>query len=285
MRNYFIRRFLRAIYSKVYGLYRILKWASQSFIIRSKYLLCNNSNTPIVDHILILAPHSDDEWVGCSQLLSNNNLEVVVCDMDMQGGDNPTCHNERKMEMAAVSKLFERELFSFREKIDKEIALEELLKYYSPEYVCIPFLLDWHKEHRELMRILYNVLSKKYDWDFKVCMYQVSVPILPSMINYNISMNFRKWVWKWNIFKKYYKSQVHIPYVRFAFNEYINGKINNSFASESFCILPNNEWFVLFKKSLIMNDEMGSLAQSINNLRAIRTNLLPFYRDLFEGVM
>ena len=57
--------------------------------------------------ILIIAPHSDDEWIGCSQLLLNYE-DCVICNMDMEGGDDPDIHIQRLRETESLANLFNK---------------------------------------------------------------------------------------------------------------------------------------------------------------------------------
>ncbi|MBE5966481.1 MAG: hypothetical protein E7255_05875, partial [Lachnospiraceae bacterium] len=49
--------------------------------------------------IVILIPHSDDEWIGCSRIINTFNNDVTLCDIDMSGGDSESVHLRRKQEM------------------------------------------------------------------------------------------------------------------------------------------------------------------------------------------
>lgn len=213
---------------------------------------------------LVLIPHSDDEWIGNSTLISDNKYQVELFDMDMPGGDSPKLHQIRYSEMKAMANRFNRKLHSKKEG-DR---LSEVITNYKPDYVTVPFFYDWHPEHRVVMSELKGVAA--YGCGFKVVMYQVSVPIA----NYNIThmnpMDKKAAKRKWNLFKTVYGTQGFFPTYRIACHERINGKIAGKFACEAFCVLGYSQWNRNYDNMIPGEDEIMKLKVYLNSIKDIR---------------
>ena len=70
-----------SVKNKIIALFEISKreyeWI-RDYSIWRRMLPMTNVKELTDEKILILAPHSDDEWVGCSQLLINKKNDVTV---------------------------------------------------------------------------------------------------------------------------------------------------------------------------------------------------------------
>lgn len=242
------------------------QWKEDAKFIRKtlseKELLTINKNA----RILILAPHSDDEWIGCSQIIRFF-PNSVICNMNMQGGDDDAKHKCRIIEMIKVAETFNRPVF--HRNICNPNSFSLIIQDIAPDYICVPFFIDWHEEHQEVIKMLKDVIILgKYSKNI-IC-YQVSVPISSAFINYMMPMTKKEQNQKWKLFKQYYKSQSFMPIDRFKAHERINGALCNSYSAEPFVILDSASWLTMFDTKQMSKEYSDSLKASLNNLREIR---------------
>lgn len=220
--------------------------------------------------IIILMPHADDEWIGCGQLIQKYNREILVVNMDMDGGDNQSLHIKRRKESENAARRLQYRFITLQG--DKVEALKEIFKEEKADGIFLPCYFDWHKEHIETMEIF----QKSYaDMEHKglVAMYQVSLPIPCSLINAGIEMDKSELKKKWKCFKQFYKTQNFLPVRRFAINEYINGGITNSFACEGFLISSFEIWQDEFRKYKFDEKTVAYFQKYLQDIRKVRDSL------------
>ena len=219
---------------------------------------------------LILLPHVDDEWMGCSQLLLQKDAEVLLLDMDMPGGDTDSVHDQRKEELKQVEKTTNKPVQKIgSNKVD---SLCSIISEWKPNYIFLPFFIDWHDEHIQVMQYLKNALADcaNLNRTLKVVGYQVSAPIPGQFITNALLMCKKEWNNKWLLFKSLYPSQEHIPYKRFALQERVNGAFIKSFAAEVFSVNAVAEWFDMYHKLLPTTQEQADLKNNLSSISRIR---------------
>lgn len=260
---------LRKCKSVVRILKRNIDWNRDA----QKYRALVNQNTVKrlpKKRIIILMPHADDEWIGCSQLLQNYSKEILVINMDMDGGDNQSLHIKRRREAENVARRLQYRFITLQG--DKVKALTRIFNEEKAEGIFLPCYFDWHKEHIETMEIF----QKSYaDMEHKglVAMYQVSLPIPFSLINAGIEMDKSELKKKWKCFKQCYKTQNFLPVRRFAINEYINGGITNSFACEGFLISSFEIWQDGFQKYKFDEKTAAYFQKNLHDIKGVRDSL------------
>ena len=243
---------MKKILKKIYKIYVDLKdeyiWYSESKkIIKNIQKNRNLSELSLNGKKMILIPHSDDEWIGCSGIINRVKGErIIFCNMDMQGGDSKDLHEIRYKELENTVNKYNAILYTITSnKMDN---LKKIIKEEQPKFIFVPFFIDWHPEHIETINILYNVI-KMLQYECEIIAYQVSLPVLPDFINAYVPMNKEEFDKKWNYFKKNYKTQIKIPYKRFMYNEKINGRIVNQYACEVFVVCTTKQWLNLYEKN------------------------------------
>lgn len=226
--------------------------------------------------IAVLAPHSDDEWIGCSRLLLKNPNNVTVINMDMQGGDSEELHALRFEEMRSVAQKIGYELITAGKS--KEEFLCRFLTENSVDVVMLPGYYDWHDEHFAVMDA-FSCAAKKIGYDGLVGMYQVSLPMPECLINYASVMRKKELKRKWSDLKKYYPSQDFLPIKRFMINEHINGGIIVAYAIESYSIMHVKKWQDKYNYNKLTNEEKILLRSNLNRISFVREKLQQKERD------
>lgn len=217
---------------------------------------------------LIILPHSDDEWIGCSTIISNPIFQTLICNADMPGGDSIEIHCKRKKEIERLAKKYNREVVTLSEEKPKELA--HLIITYNPDCVFVPYWFDWHPEHIQVIDILKSCLDLCREVSFEIGMYQVTVPICLDNITHKLKMNKDQWNLKWSEFRLNYKTQRHFPWYRVALNELLQGRSQSLFACEVFTVLGKSLWEEKYYSSKATEIMQHELKQSLNSLLDIR---------------
>lgn len=266
------------VYRKVKALFRVLnreyEWYQDAGACRKSISPKLIQDVPTGKKI-ILMPHSDDEWIGCSQILLQQPEKVLVVNMDMNGGDSEQLHRIRRNEAETAAKKYGYRFITVQDRLGD---LARILADEKPKCVFLPCYLDWHEEHIIVME-LFQKAAIQTDYSGMVGMYQVSLPIPPKMINFGITMTKKKLKEKWKCLGKLYKTQAYLPTKRFMLNEYINGGITGTYAVEAYAICEFQEWNEEWKKSLLTEEEKKRCIDNLQNIEHIRRMLQSRVRE------
>lgn len=228
---------IRKIKSLFYILNREYSWLRDSKECRKKLSPKKIQKVPTGKKI-ILMPHSDDEWIGCSQILLEQPEQIIVVNMDMKGGDDEKIHLLRRREAESVAKKYNYKFLTVGDRLKDLI---QIFVHENPICVFLPCYLDWHEEHIETIRIFSEAASQAGYMGI-VGMYQLSLPIPEKLINCGMCMTKRQLKEKWKNLEKMYKTQEFLPTRRFMLNEFINGAISDSYSLEAYCLMNYDEW-------------------------------------------
>lgn len=256
----------------------VRSWSKDAIAIRSQIKPHAYQHINQLERILILAPHSDDEWIGCSRLMKNY-PNTVICSMEMEGGDNKQKHAERIAEMQKVAGLHDCRLETIQS--NKVQSLIELIHRFKPYYICVPCIFDWHPEHIQVITYLKEALIHS-DYNCEVLSYQITVPMPIEMCKIVIPLSSSDQIEKWKIFSAYYNTQSFMPIKRFMKQEEINGAICKSFAAEVFYNLPAKEWVKHVSDYHLDNEEQELVKRSFNRIRPIREVVETIYHKKFS---
>lgn len=261
---------LKFIYHNVIQFRKNIIWTLEALKERKKikYKTCN-LNSDIAGRIMILIPHADDEWIGCSRIIMCKE-DVLLCNMDMQGGDTDSLHKRRYKELRYLADKYQKSLVTAKGVEDLE---KEIIKF-EPEVIMVPYYIDWHVEHIEVMRRLKEIITNNDNWkNLKVAMYQVSLPIMADKITNYFVLTRTEWKEKWKEFRKIYSSQKHIPHVRFALNEYINGGIAGVHAVEVYVVMPATKWAEILNEKILTQEEQDEYISILGSITKVRRTL------------
>lgn len=255
---------LRKLHLKLCFLIRRTRWSMQAQKVRRKITRIEQIITFDTNKkVMIILPHSDDEWIGCSQIIKNWN-NVILCNTDMQGGDDESMHIRRREELRNTGLKYNRPLI-----LTSVNDLATTINTEKPDAICIPYYIDWHDEHIAVLKAIYESIND-LDVDISVVSYQVSVPMTEKMVNFVIPMSKKEHKNKWKYFKNNYKTQTIIPYQRFAYNETINSAMTGNYAVEAYRVLNIKEWGSEFIKYYLSKEESVELIMNLNDLCDIR---------------
>ncbi len=149
--------------------------------------------------VLILAPHIDDDIIGCGGTISryiNGGARVHILYLtDGRRSRHPFLNEEqlkeeRKREAHRVAELYGLQDLYFLDNIDGSLCLDhqnvekvmDLVEQIQPDVVFVPFFLDYHLDHIETNRIFIEA-ARKAGWEMSLLAYQIQCPLSPGTIN------------------------------------------------------------------------------------------------------
>jgi|SaaInl8_200m_RNA_FD_contig_91_134993_length_5554_multi_5_in_0_out_0_3 LmbE family N-acetylglucosaminyl deacetylase len=197
------------------------------------------------DKILILAPHADDESIGCGGLLLKYASQCdVIFLTDGRHGDidiEPSKMIEiRKKEFESVMNKLEVNHFSLLGVEDTKLGsnyntFKEIL-FNEYNYICIPNNLDQHPDHKAVTKHMKKAFKEnKINNKIKILMYEVwgTLPLPNFYTDISDSIENKK-----EIINMYHSQIKHIDYAGkiTALNEY-RGMIASKKSVEAYFIL------------------------------------------------
>lgn len=234
---------------------RILKyrtiWFGSGLLSRfsGKKLINHNYILPDehLENILILAPHADDEWIGCSRALQRSEKSTVYYFNFL--GKNYSSANEktRLEEIRKLSKIFSFELIISENREDYS-DFQKLITDKNYSAVFIPFPLDWHPEHIKVNDIAQEIISKSGK-NFNLYFYHISVPIPEVDIRYSyLPLSGSEAKEKIKVFDENYVSQKNTPIRRLVLQNKIWAQGQKFYAAEMYARFQIIEWkeFLIF---------------------------------------
>lgn len=250
---------------------RCCKRAISNLIWRAKWIKQANCVSRIIEahafditkhSTLILAPHADDELIGCYSVISN--LYRIGGDIALLNYS----HNDSNSDTRIIefSQFINKSLHIGRQNaiyIDYNQRLNSVFNLISttrPQQIFLPCFIDWHPDHRDTNLVLAECLQWLPDYNPTIFWYQVSIPLPTKMINVFAPMTKWKYKQKWKDFSIYYQSQAHLPKHRFIQVESVNSKAAGYKYGECFISLTSKK----FQSTInLLSDKISQ----INNLK------------------
>jgi len=148
------------------------------------------------ERLLILAPHPDDEVIGCGGLLAlhlrdGRPVHVVVATDGAQAGDGPQREAESRAALATLGDVTieflrfpDRELANAHEL---DLRLAAILREQKPDLIAVPSPLEIHPDHIALSRAFCDLIARDSSLfaDLavaRVAFYEVSAPLRPNAL-------------------------------------------------------------------------------------------------------
>ena len=270
-------KIIKILINKKQKIFKYCFWLKQARKIKRKLLRRNGHQLSFnkEDRIIVLVPHSDDEWVGCSTILKMMKHQVYCCYMGYgEVRNSTTLTPKRKLEMQKMLNRYDVNFIDISTNPSK--LLEDAINEIRPDFIFVPNFIDWHIEHLETINYLYSTLKKINNSSIlatvKIAMYQISVPMKLEQITHYCTLSRVDLFSKWINFWKVYKTQRHLPIVRFLLNEYINGGIFNCFSAEIFSIFPYSHWNEEFENidvDIMKNSDIKNYIDDLEKIRNI----------------
>ncbi len=205
---------------------------------------------PDKGRVLVLAPHIDDDIIGCGGTLRKHVLSGSAV-MAVYFAD---CTPERIKEAEDVAaiigisdlKFFEyaaKTLYRHREVSDR---LNGIIADYRPDIVYLPSLFERHNDHLAVNHHV-SSLFEKYGYDFTVCAYEVWTTLVPNLI-VNVSDTIDKKKEALAVYKSQLSSNDWLD-AAISLNRYRGVTSGVGAYAEGFMRYSMKEYFMLWKKA------------------------------------
>lgn len=226
--------------------------------------------------ILVLAPHADDELIGCYQLIKNHYDTVTVLYCSFLGS-NYSDSNKRTREKEFVSFVQTVNcdyIISSPDRVKEDI--RTFINQSMPEFIFLPSVVDWQHEHRKLNNLCNEVVEE--NMDLKIGWYHVSLPIPIDYINSYSLMSNKDFEEKWAVMNSCYTSQLHMDIERFRFVE--KSIPNDNCALETYSILTIHNWKKMIANAHIIQPELNALKECLGNMKKMFCLTNNIYRTI-----
>lgn len=270
---------MKKIKSVIIKFYNYINWKMQSSDVKKKEIISAHLDIKIEKNkrILIIAPHPDDELIGCFALISKyrNLVDIYYTGLT---GYNKSKDNiiKRRKEIQKLCEKYNAGLYLDKAGEYKQLSL---INFDNYQYIFIPSFIDWHWEHRNTcLNALKYIIEKKYCQN--IMFYMVTVPIPAKYVNYYNEIGKDKW----GAFKEIYLSQSFMPIDRFRAVERSYLLTNNSRIEPYYEIDADNciDYINAFKT--LNETELDEMYKSINNIKKIREKSI-YYYNLVEKAL
>lgn len=252
---------LRSLKKFISNLIWRAKWIKQTSnvarIIKDQVLDISNQST------LVLAPHADDELIGCYSVITNT-LQ------NKKKGGGVALMNYSFNESNSDTRIIEFTNFLEKSTLTDKIiyidhkqrinSLFDLIDRTRPQQIYLPCFIDWHPDHRDSNVVLAKCLKQIPEYNPTIFWYQVSIPLPAKMINTFTPMTKTEYKQKWKDFSFYYPSQANLPKYRFIQVESVNAKAAGYKYGECFISMTSKK----FQSAInLLSDKISQ----INNLK------------------
>lgn len=221
-----------------------------------------------IKNILILCPHADDEWIGCSSLISSDRYQVDVLYYSLYGYNQS--EENKAIRDQEIRKCSTDHHFSLLTSSDITQILKDLLVSNKYDAVFSPSPIDWHWEHRYVFDTLVEVYTN-LKASTRIFCYFISVPHVDAEGIYLSYFGEKEQRMKWLFFDQNYASQ-KMPIMRYMLQERLNVSESKKYAAEIFQELSDQRLRKIY--NYIHQDHvvgfLNSLSKEINNIYQIR---------------
>ncbi|HEX3578564.1 MAG TPA: PIG-L family deacetylase [Thermoanaerobaculia bacterium] len=148
------------------------------------------------ERLLVLAPHPDDEVIGCGGLVAlhlreRRKVHVVIATDGAQAGDAAQRDSESRTALASLGdatieflRFPDRKLADARELDDR---ISAILREWKPDLIAVPSPLEIHPDHIALSRAFCDLIARDASLfaDLavaRVAFYEVSAPLRPNAL-------------------------------------------------------------------------------------------------------
>lgn len=274
MKKKLIKLYLQALWH----LSKYQKKAIEPYDLSEKNII----NDQELENTLILVPHADDEWIGCSQVLKKSKTCTLYYFNFL--GNNYNKENEiiRLNELKKLQEKFGFNLIVSQYKTSF-LDLENLILSETFSSIYIPFPIDWHSEHLEVNEIFISILEKINKTNQSLFFYHISVPIPHQVKIKFLPLSISDIIEKNEIFNHYYISQKNIPIKRLTVQNKLSAIRSRYYAVEIFSKMSYPEWKLLLTYVMENYDkEIQNLSHIIDNVIKVRQASNKIYHSFLQ---
>jgi len=144
------------------------------------------------ERLLVLAPHPDDEVIGCGGLVAQHlrerrDVRVIVATDGAEGGDAAAREEESRRALASLGEAAIEFLRIPDRKLQDLPQLRDMLLSYRPDLIAVPSPIEIHPDHLALSRIFCELVQRDETLfaDLavaRVAFYEVGQPLRPNAI-------------------------------------------------------------------------------------------------------
>jgi LmbE family N-acetylglucosaminyl deacetylase/glycosyltransferase involved in cell wall biosynthesis len=145
------------------------------------------------ERLLVLAPHPDDEVIGCGGLVAQHlrerrEVRVIVATDGAQAGDASAREEESRRGLAILGEVAAIEFLRIPDRqLDEIPQLRDLLLAHRPDLILVPAPIEIHPDHLALARIFCELVQRDETlWAdlavARVAFYEVGQPLRPNAI-------------------------------------------------------------------------------------------------------
>lgn len=224
--------------------------------------------TPADETVVVLAPHMDDEVIGCGGSLAHHvasgaQVTAIFFTDGRDGGRIPDALADGIASRDALAAIRKREAHAalaalgisnavFFDGVDCQVLatpgladrLREQLLRIRPEIVYLPFFLEEHPDHRAISHLL-RAATQNTDLRFRCHGYEVWTPLFPNcLVNIDATVERKR-----RAIAQYRSQIADTDYVHTAFglNAYRSGALLGQCRyAEAFCALSLPDYMELF---------------------------------------
>lgn len=197
------------------------------------------------DKCLVIAPHPDDESIGCGGIMAlyPDNFKVVC----LTHSDD---ERRQEFENAMNHLKVEHEILNFKDKhISENYDKFSKIDFKGFNYIFIPYIYDQHNDHKAVSVLLNDYLkNNKIQKDLKIAFYEVWSAM--NMPNYFVDISVSEILEKKKEAINCHKSQINDKdYTTkiLGLNQY-RGMIKNTLACECFTVLSKEDFMNIMKE-------------------------------------
>jgi LmbE family N-acetylglucosaminyl deacetylase len=147
------------------------------------------------ERLLVLAPHPDDEVIGCGGLVSlhlreKRQVRIVIATDGGQGGTPETREQESRRGLARLGSGAEPEFLGFPDRSfgpEAQPLLRDALTRFRPDLILVPSPIEIHPDHLALARVFCDLVQSDPSLfadlaTTRVAFYEVGQPLRPNAI-------------------------------------------------------------------------------------------------------
>lgn len=271
-----MKTILTKIYSYIIGIKNHVLWQIQAANVKTLTTSSCAVEFHSTSHIIVIAPHADDELIGCHQLILNHRHLVTIFYCGYLGSNqSETNRTIREKEIIAYSRYQNCNLIiSAPNTIQAD--LRKAIEQLKPEYVFLPSYVDWHDEHRLINNLLVSIRPSHH---IKVGWYHVSLPIPGVFVTAFSTMSKTEYLKKWKAMIICYPSQLHMNLSRCKYIEKLGTKGNEY--RETYIIMSFDRYCIMVEKlALRPSEQFQSLKATLGDIERMYTETNHIYKTL-----